>query len=341
MPQDSRPSPLPDEPPRDPRPRTGGRLSFPGPFARLIRNGLVAFLSLELSLRAFGAVYGVAQIELARRAIPVREDAVRILCIGESTTFGAGADDYQTDGYPAQLEVLLSERYPGVAFQVFNRGVPAVTSLELARHVRSNLAVTRPHVVILQTGHNPYGPTRFFDLGDGPGRQSIARLLNASAALGTLKLTAELALDALSLNIAIQNRSWDVYWTIRSNRVQRPIGVRLHIEVIDEMIRACREEGRTVVALGYFFSHANAFLSLVARHNDIPFCRISDIFVSHTARGERHLVVSEDRWHPSSLGYRLIAERLADDLRTPLRDLLGARERADRPGAGPATATAP
>ncbi len=61
---------------------------------------------------------------------PEREQeapAYRILCVGDSITFGFNAD--QPDSYPAQLLALLRDRYPGKRIEVINAGASQYSSI--------------------------------------------------------------------------------------------------------------------------------------------------------------------------------------------------------------------
>jgi len=54
------------------------------------------------------------------------DDTLRIVCLGDSTTFGTGSNDDET--YPAQLQNILRRRYPGRNVEVINAGIPGYSS---------------------------------------------------------------------------------------------------------------------------------------------------------------------------------------------------------------------
>jgi lysophospholipase L1-like esterase len=85
------------------------------------------------------------------RAAP--DDAVyRILCIGDSVTFGFNVD--QADAYPRQLEALLRRRYPGRPIEVVNAGVPGWSWVQGLRFFEVYGARLRPDLVIAAHGTN-------------------------------------------------------------------------------------------------------------------------------------------------------------------------------------------
>ncbi|HRO70681.1 MAG TPA: GDSL-type esterase/lipase family protein, partial [Chitinophagaceae bacterium] len=65
------------------------------------------------------------------------QDPIRVACVGNSVTFGAGLKDPSLESYPAQLQKLLGDR-----FVVSNFGVSGTT--------------------LLQSGHRPYTKTQAF-----------------------------------------------------------------------------------------------------------------------------------------------------------------------------------
>jgi lysophospholipase L1-like esterase len=92
---------------------------------------------------------GFRDRELPRRKSP---SAFRILCIGDSWTFGANVD--QEKAYPQRLEGLLKEEFPQAGFEVFNLGVMAYSShqgIELFRRMANELA---PDFVLIGFGMN-------------------------------------------------------------------------------------------------------------------------------------------------------------------------------------------
>lgn len=84
---------------------------------------------------------------------------IRIACVGDSITFGDGAQNPKTESYPAQLSALLSEE-----FKVKNFGIPGATALRRAdRPYLKNLTFHfaryfQPNLIILNLGINDIKP---------------------------------------------------------------------------------------------------------------------------------------------------------------------------------------
>jgi len=76
----------------------------------------------------------------------------RILCLGDSWTFGANVPQDQT--YPQQLGRLLERRFPGARFEVLNLGVLGYSSFQGSELLRGQAIEWGPDFVILGFGMN-------------------------------------------------------------------------------------------------------------------------------------------------------------------------------------------
>ena len=78
-------------------------------------------------------------------------DEIRILCIGDSTTYGDGVD--YVFSWPQRLETLLVQYYPQKNIRVLNAGVPGSDSLQIRRIFEKYLIHLSPDIVIWRAGH--------------------------------------------------------------------------------------------------------------------------------------------------------------------------------------------
>ena len=119
---------------------------------------LFCLLVLEGGLRLVSWGYYLDQQRRNRSALD-GTDAIRVLCVGESTTAMGGKNSY-----PAQLEQVLDERSPDRTFRVINGGVGGADTALLVSRLPQQLAEYRPHVVVTMVGANdPFG-SRVVDL---------------------------------------------------------------------------------------------------------------------------------------------------------------------------------
>ena len=83
----------------------------------------------------------------------------RVVCVGGSTTFGAGiVGDENT--WPARLEERLSAARPDLRVEVLNAGVPGYTTAENVIYLSLRLLDLEPDLVVLYEGYNDFKPNR-------------------------------------------------------------------------------------------------------------------------------------------------------------------------------------
>ncbi len=103
------------------------------------------------------AEWTIENNSLGFRGPEVRRDrsaknAYRVLCIGDSVTFGFNGD--QADTYPAQLAEFLRAKQPGKDIEVINAGVPGWTWLQGVRFLERQGLALEPDLVIMAHGVN-------------------------------------------------------------------------------------------------------------------------------------------------------------------------------------------
>lgn len=78
------------------------------------------------------------------------DDVYRILCIGDSVTFGSSVD--QDDSYPAQLVGVMRGLKPEMTFEVINAGVPGWSWIQSVRFLELRGLALEPDLVIMAQG---------------------------------------------------------------------------------------------------------------------------------------------------------------------------------------------
>jgi len=81
-----------------------------------------------------------------------RADLYRILCLGDSITFGFNVD--QDAPFPRQLEAVLRRQYPGRQFEVIDAGVPGWSRAQGLRFLELQGLALQPDLVIIAHGTN-------------------------------------------------------------------------------------------------------------------------------------------------------------------------------------------
>jgi hypothetical protein len=110
---------------------------------------------------------------LLTRAAEPSGDGLRILCVGDSHTYGAGAA--LVESYPRLLHENLARRNPGHTFEVLNLGVPGMNSSQVANRIEGWIDELDPDLVIVWVGvNNPWNAA------ETTGANALHRLLSAS-----------------------------------------------------------------------------------------------------------------------------------------------------------------
>ncbi|MDG2303281.1 MAG: GDSL-type esterase/lipase family protein [Candidatus Binatia bacterium] len=105
---------------------------------------LLPLLLLEVGLRISGAFWTRSQ-DRANTARLDDDGAIRVLCLGESTT---------AYGYPAVLERILNEGQPVPPYRVFNEGIAGTTTDQILERLPGLLDRYEPDVVVSMMGIN-------------------------------------------------------------------------------------------------------------------------------------------------------------------------------------------
>jgi lysophospholipase L1-like esterase len=84
--------------------------------------------------------------------VPKPPGEFRVICVGDSTTFGWRNDPNQT--YPAYLQSILRRRLKTDRIKVINAGVPGFNSAFALEYLALRLINLKPDLVIIKVGYN-------------------------------------------------------------------------------------------------------------------------------------------------------------------------------------------
>lgn len=102
-----------------------------------------------------------APLDVVRLASPLtrlgaklaRHEAVTIVAIGSSSTWGAGAST-RAASYPSRLEAELKEQFPGSPISVLNRGIGGEEVADMLKRFDVAVIAAKPDLVLWQLGTN-------------------------------------------------------------------------------------------------------------------------------------------------------------------------------------------
>jgi lysophospholipase L1-like esterase len=100
---------------------------------------------------------------------------IKIVAIGSSSTFGAGASS-PANSYPSQLEAELRQHFPDHPITVVNRGVNGEEATDMLARFATSVIAEDPHLVIWQVGTNSLLRDRPLDPRSTILQQGIAQL---------------------------------------------------------------------------------------------------------------------------------------------------------------------
>jgi len=86
---------------------------------------------------------------------------LRVLCLGDSNTYGLWLEHREQEAYPQQLEALWNARVAAPKLEVLNLGFPGTNSSRLVRDLPRLLETFRPDILILLVGVNDFWTVPF------------------------------------------------------------------------------------------------------------------------------------------------------------------------------------
>lgn len=275
---------------------------------RIFLDVFLILIISEMILRCVAFFYLMYYTSRRIPSVKPDEKSFRIICVGESTTAGYPVTG---KGYPEQLEQLLNRNSYGEKFRVFNLGVCAITSREIARHFYKNIIDYQPQLVIILAGTNNNKPRLFTISKNEKAFDSIFfYFVDKSNELKTfklLKLSYEVLSGLVEKTFYIQRIHEDFYITyrIRNYPFFDEQEVRKDLEYMTDV---ALKNGCKVLICNYFHrSQVNIFLKEFARDRNIPFCDNEKIFKEYP---DPYSLTSQDSFHPNFKGYSFMAQNL-------------------------------
>jgi lysophospholipase L1-like esterase len=266
--------------------------------------GYLVFLLvlLEVALRLAGGALLLAR-HFDRPAV---EDApwLRILAIGESTTFGWGIDP--KNAYPQQLEKLIRDRL-GIPVTVFNTGVPAQTSTSILRNIRYQIDQYRPQIVLCLFGTNDLNES-LNDLGTS--RAFGLQVPKIIAHLRLYRLACIVRDYALHAPMVEDHGAWIFFDADQKSEsgdwVMNPEFLDQLEDNYSDILDTIQAAGAQPVVLSYL--KRSEFLEPL--FEDLGKREGVTYFQLHSPEVERSGNFNQDGFHPNEEGHRIMAEEI-------------------------------
>jgi len=323
-------------------------MSVPLPQERkLFRRDPDLFWSLRpgLDLRYEGARVRTNSLGLRSREIAAKgKGEVRILSLGESSTFGVGVANDET--YSAVLERLLNSASAGseTSYRVVNAGVAAYSSFQSLRYLELRAVELEPDVVLFYHELNDYLPSslrgsdntelgisrtdaelyhsrknavrrallrhsalfRYLDL--CLARHRIERFQAANAAVPRTAI----GLPDFRMDPRVRRTDRDVleFARLRERTLPQRVSQAERLENLERLRRHCGARGIRLVVIHPAYRESSAhdcMLTQFCQLRGVPMVEAYDAL--HPPRGERDEFFV-DSWHPNRAGHERLAQAL-------------------------------
>lgn len=109
-------------------------------------------ISSELLLRLVGIIYQQFYFDKNYNRIPKK--SYKILCLGDSFTYGSGAR--HKEDYPSQLQSMLDQKNLNMKFTVINSGIPGNNSSTVVKNLDDHILLYQPDMLIVMIGRNDW-----------------------------------------------------------------------------------------------------------------------------------------------------------------------------------------
>lgn len=237
----------------------------------------------------------------------IKKHQLRILVLGESTSYGLLLPSRTEQAYPYLLKKSLQEILPQKEISLVNASVPGQTSFSILRSLDYNLASHQPHLVITHFGVNdanyaltPYGQYSFLS------HSKLFKLVYFSY----LYLRYQ---EKVFLGENGEFVFWDKDQDSTSQRVDYVERTSPNMRTILERLKRTKAK---VIGLNYFKAPEMVYELINAEMNraELPLIDLREI--------DSEGILSEDNWHPSIKGHQVIKDKILKFIQEHHQELL-------------------
>jgi lysophospholipase L1-like esterase len=264
---------------------------------------LFLLLLFEGLLRLTGVLL-LAYRDLTENSGITFDNKVRILAIGESTTYGLGVEPGMA--YPKQLERLLNQ-HVSKGVTVINMGVPGQTSTSILRSIDYQMQKYRPHLVISLFGVNDTNEA----VNDLSSQIAFGFYVPEYVARLRIYRLTSLMKDYLLHSPSLKgNGAWIFYDPGQTNPdgswIHNPYYQRQLEFNYNTIIEKVRSHGARMVMLSYLRSDrwVRDLLEDIAENNNVDYI---DLFSPEMHTSE---FFTDDNFHPNENGHQVMAEKV-------------------------------
>lgn len=302
----------------------------------LERAGLIAF-GLVLTVILIETVLQIGSLFVAdRRDAASSEWSTadrRILSLGDSNTYGAWLDERERDAYPPQLETIWNsgDRPP---VEVLNFGYPGTNSSQLLSLYHDFMEALEPDIVLVMVGVNDFWTEAipFDDSTKGGGLLNYIKrnsrvykgynILRRRSDVDELKVektgTTEQGFEKGRAVLSFGEHRFELGWKQKKHALVREAEADLR-KNLRTLLKLSESYSATIVLMTYpgqlgYYKIANEAIRTVAKENGVPLIDLERVFRPLCPKENCMEWLHSDQ-HPKAVGYKVVAETIAKQLR--------------------------
>lgn len=238
----------------------------------------------------------------------------RIICMGNSCTFGWKVDSEQT--YAKRLEALMNQNLPKPEFEVINAGMTGYSTYQGLRFLKREILRFHPDIIILSYGWNDMCPSTIKDKYQKFPPQWI---LNIDDYLSFSKFYSLLKFEIMNL-LKFSKRAPE------EKKLGYRVSLKDYIINLKDMVRIAQDSGIKVIFLSTPVSSARIFLGpgktskphIANKHYNAALRELSeeikvpliDVALLFEDRGDLYDSGREDYIHYNAKGHQIIADAI-------------------------------
>ena len=271
----------------------------------------LALVATEIFLRLLGLGYNLTH------QTPVDRGAdYRILCVGESTTWGVGASNPLSKGYPHQLEGMLNRTFKEIKVQCFFDQTIGQNTSEILLKLPQYIRKYRPQLIVFMVGANNWwnmDKSNVLLFNKNPASRVFLKVLIFLDKFRVWKLFKSVVLPRFFVK-----EHWNYFFPSTDSpeaqklrKEHKEIGYDLFNEIgeydMGEMVKICKRNGIKVILCNYPKDSGQSSQKNNAEKFGTPFV---DNYSSFQTLKDPKAYFSTDFWHPNDQGYALVAENI-------------------------------
>jgi lysophospholipase L1-like esterase len=256
---------------------------------------------------------------------------LRVLCLGDSNTYGLWLDQREKEAYPQQLESLWNARVTAPKLEVLNLGFPGTNSSRLARDLPRLLETLHPDILVLMVGVNDFWTLPFpidqaqeaRPQGGFLARHSLLYRLFHLIRRGRVADKVEILMDpngSLTRGAHHKARVGDLEFEMGFVKAEPGLsgdaeGLKNNLRRLVELARAAETPLylMTYPSSGDFHAPANQAIRDAAFETETPLIDLTVVFQPICPTGNCPDVLFPDG-HPKASGYKIVAETIIERL---------------------------